>query len=309
MKNLYLLILFFVVSFNLSCIKEVDFDFKQLDKQVVVNCLFCPDSLFEIHLSYTANTLDTCSEIIENAKIELWSGNNKIDDFIYIDNGDYLSTQIALVKMPYTVKIIVPQYDTIYATDTIPSTADYTFLNNNLYCKEIEGSSFSSFDFNIINGLETDYYEMYLPYRRSIDSTIRASLSLFLSQSNVFASETNDKWGDFYYKVIFSDVLFQNESQNFSIDYETQKVYVRRKEFYETIDTTLIVVFQLNKISEAYFNYRESINQASIINSQPDIYNTNQDYYIYSNVVNGLGIFAGFNPIYDTLIYEGENYN
>ncbi|MBN2893571.1 MAG: DUF4249 family protein [Bacteroidales bacterium] len=310
MKNIIWLFFFAIVFLNYSCIKEVDLDFKQIDKQVVVNCLFCPDSLFNVHLSFSANPLDTNTEIIENAKIELWSGFAKIDDLKYVGNGDYLSNVVANIETPYTIKIDVPEYEIIYATDTIPSKSDYNYVNNTAYCKEIESYLYSTLDFNIADKIGSDYYNLSFPYTRSgyIDSNFITSFCWFQAESNVISNETNNMIGNFYTNVIFSDSFFQNETQSFSIDYETDKIFLPHA-YSETIDTNLIVILQLNKISFANYKYKKSVIQAEIINTLPDLYNTNQDFYIYSNITNGLGIFAGFNPIYDTLIYEGENYH
>jgi len=134
-KNIfYLLITLFYLT---SCVKEVKYDFKDLEKKVVINSFFCPDSIFKIHLSYTANPYDTSIVIVDNAKIELWSNNHKLDEFGYYKKGYYNSNIKAEINTPYTIKVIVPDYDTIYATDTIPDNVLYELEKNLIYSKNI----------------------------------------------------------------------------------------------------------------------------------------------------------------------------
>lgn len=299
----YLKIIFLIlIFFSLSCVKEIDYNFCDTEKKVVVNCFFCPDSVFKVHLSNNACPLDTNIDIISNANIELWSNSIKIDDLYYFENGYYLTDCIAKANTPYTIKVSVAGFETIYATDTIPAKTNYQLINNEIYTTVLNDYLYSSINFSIDDDIENDFFELFFVIQHStFTGEIVTYYDNFDTHSSVINNELNST-----NKVTFSDKLFSEQIVFISINYESNKIYDRVTHS-EIIDTNLNVMLHLNKISNNYYLYKKSLVQRDIIESLPDLQTTNQDYYIYSNVENGLGIFAGFNPITDTLIYEGEN--
>lgn len=289
-----------------SCVKEVKLEFDGYEKKVVINSFFSPDSVFKVHLSYTAKPLDTAISIVENAKIELWSNNKKIDVLTYLSNGYYVSSIIAKNSIPYTIKVIVPNFDTIYATDTIPEDVLYQLEKNIIYSKIIGDYLYSTVFFNINDLIKRDYYELFFTIKLSdvFDNGFIIYKNFFKTQSNIITDELNFSFdNNTFTNVTFSDKYFNNTITNFVIDYESNKIYPSE------IDTSMFVILQINKISNTYYKYKKSLTEIDFITSLPDYQNINQDFYVYTNIINGLGIFAGFNPKLDTLIYEGENYH
>ncbi len=305
----YLLIV--IILFAFSCTKEVFVDFEDYPRRIIVNSLFCPDSIFTVHLSYSAQTLDTNVEIIENAQIELYSNNSKIDDLYYFKDGYYVSNIKAQVETPYTIKVKVPNYDLIEATDTIPKKTNYTISNNDTYNIIRNDEQCSTVDFSIEDKPENNFFEiLFLKEMTNFNDDLIKLNSFFYISDFIINDETNfTVRQNTFVELFFSDKHFKNTTKNLTIDYETaKKIEFQNNGYIEVVDSNLLVIMKLNCISSTYFKYKKTQIQRRLLNNLPDFQTSNQDFYLFSNIKNGLGVFAAYNPSYDTLIYNGNAY-
>ncbi len=294
MKTLY----FFIIILFISCRSIVKFNPEEIEKQIVVNSIMYPDRYLTVFLSKTANVLEITPELIENATVELWSNDNFIEK-LTMDSAGYYSTKVykTLPLTEYTLKINVEGFEEISATDYIPAIQEFVVT-------KFEESSFStdySDDFydltiKLINtNLEGLYFQLFSPYsliRTSYFDTLAVNADIYSNDTLLLNSYYS--WGDYIFKTSYTlnnplQITLQINT-HFILDPYVFKNYC-----------SLIV---LNSISENFYKYLKSyaIWQE---NYYPDDGMMN-DYYLYSNIENGLGIFAGCNLSIDTLIWNNE---
>jgi hypothetical protein len=117
LKRIQLVII--VICSSFSCVKEFKFDIIELPKQVVVNSLFCPDSLFKINVSITA-PIGVAPERVNNALVVVYKNDIIHDTFTAMDGGWYKGVHFPEVGASYKVVVKVPDYDSVWATSYVP---------------------------------------------------------------------------------------------------------------------------------------------------------------------------------------------
>ena len=72
---------FIFIILSISCTKEIEIKERDIEKRLVLNGLICPDSLISVRVSTTADILDVQTNIVDNAKVELFCNG------AFIENG------------------------------------------------------------------------------------------------------------------------------------------------------------------------------------------------------------------------------
>lgn len=285
-KNSLVFILFFAVS----CSTEVKFDFDEIAPQIVVNSIMQPNQFLRVCISKTANSLDWAPELIDNAVVELWDNDNFIET-LTIDSVGFYSTKnykpIPLVQ--YTLKVYVEGFDVVTAIDYIPEKQNFEILNfeESSFSNEISDNFYLlSFSF-IHNNSKNKYFQLYFPIEHFFISKLKSYNLYFFSNDLLLKEYNNIFYTNFNTDSIVIINLFLKNNANVSGPINDIK--------------NLMV---LNSISENYYNYLKSQKiYNNIVGTDDGVMN---DYSLFSNIENGIGIFAGCNPNIDTLIWNSE---
>jgi len=297
-------ILIISIILLISCTKIVDYDFGENKKYVTVNSLFTVNQPMKVKISFTAAILDSSVTYVENAKVELWSKTEFIENLQYTEKGFYQTINYLPVEnKEYTIKIKVDGFDEISATDSIPSLVNFKLANNKKSTyTDTNNYPYFCFDLNIFDNINKNFYEFFLP-KKYLNHYY---LGIFSSENSIMKTG-NFKNNKFDIIVSFTDILFNNQVTSLNINYIYESL-ILNDNFEYVKDTTTKVFIIFNTISENYFKYRKSAFEISRINNNSFNEGQSDDYYLYTNVNNGLGIFAGYNTQTDTLIYEGKIY-
>lgn len=286
---------FFIFLLFISCQSVVKFNPKEIKKQIVVNSIMYPNRYLTVFLSKTANILDSSPELIENATVELWSNGNFIEK-LTMDSAGYYSTKVykTVPLTLYTLKIYVKGFDEVSATDYIPAKQEFVVT-------KFEKSSFSTdysdnfYDLTIkLKNTNSDihYFQLFSPYLQTLP----------------YLSDTSTENAD----ILSNDTLLLN-----SYKYENSYIF-KISDILNPIQISLYVnvimmdmpeenycsLIVLNAISENFYKYLKSYAIWQQNYQAQD--GMMDDYYLYSNIENGLGIFAGCNLSIDTLIWNNE---
>ena len=303
---------FFVVLVFLSCwqcTKEVTVPFPSHSPQLVVNALFQPDSLFYVTLGESRSLLDDrFLSPITDATVKLYQDNDSIDVLIW-EGEAYRSSAKGIANTPYQLNITYKEQQ-LSAKDLLPSTPQ---LKNIFYQDSVyfggEGEYYSQLNLEIKNNLkEKSFYEIvsYLLKEHSKEEAISQMHSVF-----------NDFISPLYYDEIINDKIVLNESllENipesllftntfFSDSIQTLQVNFRpfNSSFYSThSDRPYYLILKFRQVSEHYYRYKRNL-YIHLNNQESDIWDgTGEPITVYSNIENGLGIFAGFNEVIDTV--------
>jgi len=288
-----------------SCIKEVNYDIQPLPQKVVVNGLFCPDSIFRIHVSLTSST-DAVPNYISNASVEIFKENVSIGILGHTEKGWYQTGVKPTAGSNYTLKVSVPNFEQVVAKSSVPvfptilSAIFYitSMVPDNSNAPGIGGGQLPT-DAKIVfkDDPETlNYYEVGVNKFR-YETTQETDLSILADSELDFSPRT----------LFFSDELFNG----------TDKSLVLRKEGYASITPSgdLFADPQSNlkfkTCSSEYYRFRKSwtkhvFNQNSDLNLNDPItlIFIGDPVEMYSNVSGGLGVFAGYNQNILTVLYE-----
>lgn len=296
MKNLLKLLLFLVLSF--SCTKEVDLEIPQLPTKVVVNSIFCPDSIIKVHVSLSTYIKNSSINFVENATCYLFENDTLIKTFDEQINGFYNSYYNPKVGKKYKIEVVVPNFEKVWAETTIPFLPDS--LSGKYYRDEVQMNQenlTTSVEISFIDDVKSlNYYEpMQNPFRFQENKQMDVSI---LSESDLDFEPLT------YY---FSDQLFNGMKKKLIINGAGRTVYYTFGTFF--YDEFYYQNFKI--VSQEYYNFRKSWTK--------HFYNQNSDFHyddpltllfmgdpikMYSNVIGGLGVFASYNQTEIKILYK-----
>jgi len=279
-----------------SCIKEVKFDDgAPLDRKVVVNSLFRPDSLMKIHVSLSSDMSED-AETITNAVIHLYKDGQLLLQPNHAGNGWYNTYHYPEVGALYEVKVSVNGFDEVSGQSSVP---EFPVFLDSVFCKKVgnmvvEGDpkivynthlNFDDIDDN------NNYYEVFLgSLVFKVDDQTDPSL---LMDSDLDIS-------DHIPSLIFSNTLFKNQQKQLVINglgslFDSSGPLVPEPEKNP-------FPLHFHSVSEEYYKYRRSANRHFYLqnsNSHLDdpitLLFMGNPVEMYSNIQGGYGIFAGYN--------------
>lgn len=119
----YHLILLIYFSQLFSCNNIVEIDMPEIEKKLVVNCLFSPDQPFRLNLSLNKGNTDTANYFIPDAFVEITDEKGLKLRLNYEGKGFYSVIGLKPQKgISYTLKIEINGLKTISASSKIPIT-------------------------------------------------------------------------------------------------------------------------------------------------------------------------------------------
>ena len=280
MRFTYLPIFLIIIFY--SCNKKVLFEIPAYNDKPVVNCLFSPDEPFMIQISKSASKLDTSIIDIKDAIVEIYQDDNYLATLSHTTMGYYTNNQlIPEVGILYTLKVQIPEYPDIVASDSIPSSYsefEYLGYKHNVWYSE-EGTDYSALEFKIKDNSTPNYFEVLerISYYYIWDSTTKVNIKHF---TIIAPLKEESNW-----RSIFTDRLFNGNKYNIDLlDASFQN--------YLTFDSIKIDV-QVIQGSPTYYKFR-----SSTFNHQKAQYSNflepMEPVNLYSNIENGFGIFAGY---------------
>lgn len=302
-----ILILFLIFIQFISCIKEIDFienDFEQLP---VANCFFTNDTCFWLHLSMVQAVNDSSdNNYISDAKITI-SSDNQTHILNYLDSGKYYSDFYPEINKNYTLNINY-QNNNLTSENIIPQPAQILWIDTlltNVYDNE-EQIICNSTNIKIQDKpSEENYYELSIQIKTIFPDTTLTGDTSYQFFNSTFAttqipsiSNEKQKWNSnsLFFRDNFAD---ENYIMEFPINFSAEGAGIF------CVDGVCYAegefLFILKTVSKDYYYYRKSmimasefLNTAGTINSLTNLSFTNKPVKIYSNIINGYGIFAGY---------------
>lgn len=291
-------ILFFLILFS-SCTKIVDIHFPEHTPELVVNCLFTPDSLLTLQVSTTVGFNDSIkNEFTESLDIELYCDDNYIEDLTDQGKGTYISNIYPEVEKMYKIKINRENAKTITAQSYIPKLPEYINFDTILsFYYDPKEENFFSLGLLSINDSPTsdDYYSFQLTMS-SRDFNNFYYIGYKYTDERLKSSEIEKYEKSF---MLFTDKYFNGQDVVLSFDYTA----------WSTDSQTYYLIYKFKTLSSDYYKY---INSLIIHTENQDYFNdpfyVGQPVKVYSNIKNGYGIFAGFNSYTDSLLIQNWLY-
>ncbi len=288
-------LLLFIVSALLMwrCTKQIDFDAQDIEPRLVVNSLFTNDSIWSAHISRSVGVLDnTPYTTVNDATVTIFDGNaNLVTTLTHQGSGLYSSSSGILPQSDevYTIEVSADGYQSIDATSSIPPEIPIyqldTVTSTNSDGETILEASISFQDPPSVS----NYYMMEVRVKGTwIDEweqdTIEFNEPLEIACDDINVETVNRfNFGGFENSYLYLMLKDQNfDGENYTLTFSVIN-------YAELKDMDLFGEIRLVNTSEEYFNYLRSfsIYQRSINNPFAT------PVQVYSNVNNGMGIFAG----------------
>jgi len=307
MKKHLLIGLVFLGSWQ--CTKEVTVPFPSHSPQLVVNALFQSDSLLYVTLGESRSLLDDrFLSPITDATVKLYQDNDSIDVLIW-EGDSYRSSAKGIANTPYQLNITYKEQQ-LSAKDLLPSTPQ---LKNIFYQDSVyfggEGEYYSQLNLEVKNNLkEKSFYEIVLYFKKEHIKEEVINQQIFNWNpfiSNAFFDDVNNDHIILteglleYYppSILFSNSNFIKENQSLKINFRP----FRSTFFDSNTDRKTYLILKFRQVSEHYYRYKRNL-YIHLNNQENDIWDgTGEPITVYSNIENGLGIFAGFNEVIDTV--------
>lgn len=282
-SHLFILLLLIM----LGCQKPVELDLPEFTNQPVVNCFFNNEEPFAVYVSKTAGQFDSVLVQVDDAQVRIFNGDRLVADLPLVEDGTYSdSTVIPEIGVLYTIKVNVPGYPEVSASDSIPSLfSEFTYksFKEKAWYSE-DGMQFSGFTFQIDDQPGANFFEVHyraeLFNHNKINDTIKYhgfEYGALFCFDPVVKEETTEE--------MFTDRTFDGKS----IDLELMNQIVP---FYLDDDSVNFVV-QVIEPSASYYRYRLIYDKHSSA-QYSDFFNLIEPVVMYSNIENGYGIFAGY---------------
>lgn len=291
-----------------GCTKTIDFSIPDSNSQIVINGLLYKDSVAILNISKSSHVLRSDNiEYINNSIVKLFENDIYIENLINIGKGFYKGKYI--IKADYRYKIIVETkgFKNIEAETFVPSNTavtivdfkssnrlfpilEYQFIDNkdlnNYYLVNFWGTTKEIIYINDEYNSYNEVYEFKKLIVRNSDTKIGSnSISLSEQITEFFTGESDDNRGDFFY---FSDNYFNGNIYKTSVEIINDLAYQENDYLY----------INFYSISEELYKYYQSINLFE--SSSESIFST--PVKIYSNVKNGIGVFASGNIVKDSIL-------
>lgn len=290
------LILFLsVTSFLLftNCTKEIEFDAQDIAPRIVVNSLFTNDSLWTANISRSVGVLETTSYTsIDDADVSIFDGNGvQVTTLTNQGDGLYTSPTGATPQADelYTIEVNAPGYTSVSATNRIPTAVQINSIDT-VSSTNSDGENILETTINFQDPPANENYYMVevLVKGTWIDEfegdtiEFREPLRISCNDINV---ETINRFNSGGFENTYLYLMLKDEN----FDGEDYALTFSVINYAELKDLELFGEIRLVNTSAAYFNYLKSFNMYQSASGNPFA----TPVQVYSNVENGMGIFAG----------------
>ena len=293
MKNLLPLLLIFSALTLSNCTKEIEFDAQDIAPRIVVNSLFTNDSIWAAHISRSVGVLETTSyTTIDDANVNIFDANaNLVTTLTHQGNGLYTSPTglTPQANQSYTIEASASGYESVNASNSIPSAVPIyqldTVTSTNSDGETILEATITFQDPpNISNYYMLEVYVTGTWINEGEQDTIEIREPLQISCDDINVETVNRfNFGGFENTYLYLMLKDQNfDGENYSLTFSVIN-------YAELKDLDLFGEIRLVNTSEEYFNYLKSFNMYQQTINNPFA----TPVQVYSNINNGMGIFAG----------------
>jgi len=294
-ESLFLALLLCILT---ACEKEVHIPIEYTEPKLVINSLFNTDSVWEVEVSASQYIYDSGTiPLINDAVVTITSSGSGSVSLTNQGNGLYTSaTEKPQTGQVYTIEVTHPNYQNVRSSNELPGVLQI----QNMEIQDqtiVSGEQFRKISITFQDSPDPDYYMIRIMggfWDWTYDSLGILDSILIPYPMWVFSQSPaveNSNPNNMQATTIFKDELF-NGTQ-YTIDLLVEEF------FFDGVKENIEEIYiSISKISEEYYWYETSY-QAYVSSQNNQFFS--QPVQVYTNIENGLGIFAGFSNQTDTL--------
>ena len=309
-NNIYILFISLMLFIS-ACEVEIDIAIPDRQRKIVVNSLFEAETALSVNLTKSLSILDGANVVyLNDASITLYENNTELETLQYTDFGNYISQSVLRSGNTYEISIL-RNNQIASAVSSIPDKVEII-----------------SIDSSTIRFFDMEYLQCLIEFEDDPDQDNYFMFSIDHLRYEII--EYSDDFGIVRYDTItFTDSYF--ESEDIIID---SWIYLENKNFILFDDSFIsgktyllnirinfdinnpynidmyldskesIIYFNLYSVSEAYFKYFKTYSLHKDAQDNP----FSEPVQVYSNVENGLGVFAGFSFDSDSIALNSKHF-
>lgn len=274
--------LFLVLVLLTSCLREVDLEVEQIPHLLVVNCFFTEGETFRVNVSRLAAYTDLTNRSIADARVTITSNGKYTGTLTHTGKGNY--TNPSVVPEPgklYQLTVEAEGYPLATAQDSLPLPV---FVDSVTYTPKA-GKFDDGLDYNQYTIMFRDipgktWYTIQVTSADSSDGEWNYGAFDIFSTDPVIAAE-GMSGEDIKNWFTFSDTLISNQPYALKINLSDSD---------SPTDKARIL---LVSGTYHYYQYLKRLLKHESY-SPEDPFKPYNPVPLYSNVKNGLGVFAGF---------------
>ncbi|RLD48473.1 MAG: hypothetical protein DRI97_18880 [Bacteroidetes bacterium] len=282
-----------------SCSKLISDEFPPFEPVPAINAILVPGRNVNVHVSRVETIEDTPPLHINDALITLYRNGDSVTEMPLYGSGLYYSHEPVRGGEVYSCSIRIEGFPDLYCMDSIPSNTSVRIIGHTNTAKINEEGGYNegvTIEFQDDPDTE-DYYEVIIDKRRDWG---RYSVYAFDETSEVLLNEGLEPY--FTESLVFSDEMMEETNISMTLDFEganNRHCYSRDSCVYSVYEHAIIV--ELRHVSREYYMFKKDFyfyeknlfTQFSEGNSTA--------FSIYSNIENGMGIFAGYTASIDSI--------
>lgn len=293
--SITLLVVIVWLSFS-SCEKTIDLDYPQYEKMVIVNGYLSPGDPVKIWLNYSNSYTEeesTQFEPIKDAEVKLYEDGEFLCRLPYADSVDNIGDKAMYLNRnhqpstckTYKLEVKVPGKELVTAQTRIPERQ----------ALDVHPASKSTyFSMSIWDDPNQNNYYLFhsnkgYTYRWD---TVKRNVNVYIETYDPVVDNGEGLISQDF--LIFTDDLMTNEAYNLSFRLNTMEfdtVYAMYDFYSITRDAYLYHKTALEQVDDEEFPFQDDF-YIPISEPKP----------VYTNINNGMGIFAGVNGVRDTVM-------
>lgn len=294
MKNIFIYLSLIILA--VSCTKEITIKEKELNKKLVAQSLFSPDSLWRVHLSETANRIKN-EEIanVTNGTILIKDiDGNILAELTHTTEGIYKSvSHKPKIGEQYMIEVSSPDHPIlITASSYIPKPVEFTVDTFSIFrdrSEKVELTFTIDDDADVTNFYIIRVYEIYDYNYGDVSGN---NLWLTSNDVNIENIKNNEFEQGFDGNLIFlRDDSFNGKSYKLKCEIYKHNLYsTYNSHVYEDPNNMSRTLLMVTNCTEDAFNYLLSIELSRDTYDDPLLTPMN----LHSNFSSDIGIFAGY---------------
>lgn len=284
------ILLFITAIIIVSCEKTIEFNGTVEEPKIVINSIFDNSKNLTVSVAESRSIMDGKSlRILSNAVVKVSDGTNEHTLLFVADKNIFESGFKPKINKKYSITASYPGYSSISSSSYCPDTVKQVTHTVSSYRKNSELRNKYNIEFNDLNPNKENYYLI------TVDNIAPGKEDEFDNNIQIRSNDNNivnrdpysDEDEEYFDYLLISDNNFEDGKISVNFSVRTTESYLKPDEssnfynYYENLNVYHLTyeAFQYIKTLELYPDSKDN----------PFA----QPVQIYTNIDNGLGIFAG----------------
>jgi len=307
---------------NFSCEQSIEVELPPVDEKIAVKGLFSTDKVFSVEISHSKHIFDTTGTFhLDNVVVDLYENNTFIET---LENTGSIYRGLKFVSLSgfvcneentYTINVSADGFETVFAETTVPEPVQILMVDTSTVIAELPDWYFGHLGpsnqirpllecrirFKDLPGI-SNYYTLQVEtqdLRQKVDSL--GNISWGFSGTGQLPYISYDQIVEYLINNEDAIIMFEEIYNYEQVCFSDKLINGEEYELVILLDKKLLkgkTYFKLYSLSMEYYLFIKSLNMRPKPHYDPFA----EPVQVYSNIQNGVGIFAGASVSVDSSI-------